>query len=372
MNGFTGRPGGFIPGSRRRRAPRNWRDLYRADIGMSRPTYQILDVGSAPESVRRRWEARRIRMQAGTPGRPYPASLLSRNMIASGAWVSGFGAATILAEAGSAIVLVPSSWLGLLPMAGAGTTLGGIAVVGGTATAVTGWRYVRDPKRLRRRERAAARKAMWITPAALGYGRTKGFSRTTDEERLFRLAVHTGERIVATNAWRSSLLDGHRVRLDLDENLSQIGRRLVQIHTLRREMAGADGAATRQTIAGYRESLDDAFDSIAARVVALHGYLDQLRELDDSLARLAQVEHAGSLSDRVLDVMAATAADETAAEQIAELRTQAVDSAGAVESMLGELAETVTAFSFDLSPGQTSQPGHPSADGHGTDSQGNT
>lgn len=369
MNGFTGRPGDFIPGARRRRAPRDWRDLYRADIGMSRPTYQILDVGSAPDSVRRRWEARRVRMQAGTPGRPYPPSLLSRNVIASGAWTSGFGAATVLAEVGSAVVLLPSSLLGLMPMAGAGATLGGIAVVGGTATAAAGWRYVRDPKRLRRRERAAARKAMWITPAALGYRRTKGFGRTTDEERLFRLAVQTGERIVATNAWRSSLLDGHRVRLDLDENLSQIGRRLAQIHTLRGEMAAADGAATRQTITGYRESLDHAFASIAGRVVALHGYLDQLLELDDGLARLAQVERAGSLSDRVLDVMAATATDDSAAEQIAELGTQAVDSAQAVESMLDELAETVSTFAFGLSPGQS---GHPSGHGPESDTQGDS
>lgn len=369
MNGFTGRPGDFIPGSWRRRAPRNWRDMHRAEVGTARPTYQILDVGSAPESVRRRWEARRVRMQAGTPGRQYPQGLLSRNVIASGAWASGFGMATVLAEVGSAVVLVPSSLLGLMPAAGAGATLGGIAVVGGTATAVTGWRYVRDPKRLRRRERAAARKAMWITPAALGYRRTKGFGRTTDEERLFHLAVRTGERIVATNAWRSTLLDGHRVRLDLDENLSQIGRRLVQIRTLRDEMIAADGAETRHTISGYRESLDHAFESIAGRVVALHGYLDQLRELDDRLARLAQVERAESMSDRVLDVLAATATDETAAEQIAELGTQAVDSAEAVETMLGELADTVNTFSFGLSP---AEPGNPAGRQQRPGSKGDT
>ncbi|NYI67654.1 hypothetical protein [Spelaeicoccus albus] len=340
MSGFIGRPDGA---GRRRTAP-GWRELHRAEVGLARPNYRILDVGSAPDAVRRRWAARQVRMSAGIPGRLYPESLLGRNVIASRAWVWGFGVATVLAEAGSSLVLVPSSLLGLMPAAGTGGALGGIAVIGGGATAVTGWRYWRDPKRLRRRERAAARAAMWITPAALGYRRAKALGRTTDEERLFHLAVHTAEGIVATNAWRSSLLDGHRVRLDLDENLSQIGRRLVHIRRLRDEMVAADGPATRRTIDGYRRSLDQAFDSIAGRVVALHGYLNQLRRLDGGLARLAQAEHAESLSDRVLDVLAATAADTTAAEQISELGVQAVDSAASVDQLLGELAETVSTF----------------------------
>lgn len=340
MSGFIGRPG--FARRARRRGRQGWRDLHRAEIGMSRPMYRILDVGSAPEAVQSRWTARRVRMSAGVPGRTYPVQLLGRNVISSRVWLWGFGVATVLAEAGSSLILLPSSMLGLIPAADAGGTLGGIAVIGGGATALSGWRYWRDPKRLRRKERAAARVALWITPAALGYRREKG--RTTDEERLFHLAVHTAEGIVATNAWRSSLLDGHRVRLDLDENLSQIGRRLVHIRGLRDEMSRADGPGTRETIDGYRRSLDQAFESIAGRVLALHDYLGQLRELDVGLARLEQAEHAESLSDRVLDVLAETAADDPAVEELSTLGAQASDSAQAVEHLLADLAETVSSF----------------------------
>ncbi|WGW12996.1 hypothetical protein LWF01_04270 [Saxibacter everestensis] len=329
---------GVVPG---------WKQLHRVEVGTDRPAYRVLDLASVPAVVRERWSARKVPLKPGTAMRFYPQQLLGRNFIRSGVVATGVGGTAVAADVATAAVVFPSNWIGLIGDGTAGIVFGTVFAVGGVGASIAGLRYWRDPRRLRKADRAAAQKAVWITPADLGFRRMHGIARSTDEERLFHLSVRIAERIAATNSWKSPLLDSHPARLDLDENVGQIGRRLLEIRRLRTELETSRSPATQPVVEEHVRSLDAAFASLAARVVTMHDYLEQLRELDGRLWQLEQIERANSLSDRVLDVMAATAGDEHADEQLRELKSDTEVNAETVDAILSDLAVTVDYLETD-------------------------
>ncbi|GAB3044032.1 hypothetical protein [Sediminivirga luteola] len=326
-----------------------WRALHKRYVGAARPRYRILVNDSVTEEVRRRWAARGVTNIAmlgpGLPPRSAPG-LLRRNLLGSKALFLGTGAVATSATVSTGGI----AWLaGALTFVEPTTGLlwtGGVAAVTGAGTAWTGVRYSRDPRRLRRNERAAARDAVWITPEALRVPGPRGGMKETDEQRLFHLLCALAQRIVATRAWTHESLQGHMSKLDLDHLVSGIGARLLELTQLRREMERIRSPHSERQLRAVERRLQEAFDSAAARVEGLEGYLQRLLALDELLLKLDHLERSRELGARVLDVLAKTADDEDADWRLQDLNLEAESHAEVIQRLLEELEESADELSF--------------------------
>lgn len=326
-----------------------WRALHKRYVGAARPRYRILVNDSVTEEVRRRWAARGVTNIAmlgpALPPRSAPG-LLRRNLLGSKALFLGTGAVATSATVSTGGI----AWLaGALTFVEPATGLlwtGGVAAVTGAGTAWTGVRYSRDPRRLRRNERNAARHAVWITPEALRVPGPRGGLKETDEQRLFHLLYALAQRIVATRAWTHESLQGHMSKLDLDHLVSGIGARLLELAQLRREMEHIRSPHSEGQLRAVEDRLQEAFRSAAARVEGLEGYLQRLLALDELLLKLEHLERSRELGARVLDVLAKTADDEDADWRLQDLNLEAESHAEVIQQLLEELEESADELSF--------------------------
>ncbi|WP_202410934.1 hypothetical protein [Brevibacterium rongguiense] len=327
---------------------RSWRSLWRRECAASVPDYRILVPDSVPDSVLRAWSARGYRVGAGTAGQPslrgaMASRLMNRNIIRSNvsftSWTAAGATGTALFGLPTAVLSLASG--GLFEVGAVATGLAAAATAG--VSGVTGYKYLRDPKRLRRRDREAAGRARWITPALLGWRPGPG-GQDTDEQRLFQLAVATARRIVATRAWSHPVLADHVARVDLDHAVASIGVRLSELLELRAELERVREPHTAKQIDVYREKLAQAFGSMAGRVVAMHEYYGRLTDLDRQLTVLEHTEASRALGDRVLDVLSHTADDESADWRFRELNIEAESHGDAIRGLLGELEASAGEF----------------------------
>ncbi len=326
----------------------SWRTLWRRECAGTLPDYRILVPDSVPERVLSTWRQRGYELSAGAPAGQslrgaMSSKLMSRNLIRSNV---AFSSWTGLGLAGTSLIALPTA---LLSLASGAVVEAGLVMTGAAAAAtagvsgVTGVKFLRDPKRLRKRDREAAARARWITPADLGW--SLGLSgQDTDEQRLFHLAVTTARSIVATRAWSHPVLTDHVSRVDLDHAVASIGVRLSELLELRSELDQVREPQNSQQIDVYQEKLAQAFRSIASRVIAMHGYYERLLDLDRQLRVLEHTQASQVLGDRVLDVLSRTAADDDADWRFRELNIEAESHSDAIRSLVGELDASADQF----------------------------
>ncbi|MCD1285818.1 MULTISPECIES: hypothetical protein [unclassified Brevibacterium] len=323
----------------------SWKSLWKSECGKSVPIYRVLVPESVNEDIIRAWNARGYRYTAGSPSAIMLTGGMSRNFFRSSVMFKGGTAAGTAVTAGFA---APSGLALLSGFADAALTfgaLGGTAAVGtGVFAAVTAPKYLRDPKRLSRKNRSKVSQAKWITPASLGFqpGRKEG--RDTDEQRLFHLAVTIARKIVRTRAWTHPILTEHVSRVDLDHAVASIGMRLQELVRLREEIESIRDAGTAKSVETYLSKLAVAFTSMANRVRSMHEYYERLTELDQQLMLLHNSERSRELGDRVLDVLSRTAADDSADWQFRELRIDAESQSSIISGLVAELDQTADDF----------------------------
>ncbi len=193
------------------------------------------------------------------PLRPLPVALLAKLEIRQRAgydaagpdhprrerWLQAFYAEVGLAVLASMGLLV----LALIGGHSAATAVAGGVLAGSAVTAAVTWRSVQaDPLRIGREERRALTAAgFWQShqpwTAALNAGA---------ERALLGVAVQTAAEIAGSPAWRSGYLDGHRLQLDLADELDAIDEQTFWIAQARHSggpdadvRAGFDGAVDR-------------------------------------------------------------------------------------------------------------------------------
>jgi len=207
-------------------------------------------------------------------------------------------------------ILIPGALLalvGMLVLAGVVTAVAltagiplaiMVAIVGllglaGTGTVVA-WRLSR--RSLSRSEISASWRSRqaWLGPWA-----------QTQERRLVFVAVDTVARIARSNAWASDDLENHRVRLDLLTELDEIDDQAFHLAVLRRKLGDLPDEQ-------HADALQRSWDALVDRVSALSEYADRLAAL--------QSEHDAVAADSaVARLLAGTARDELASEQVRDL-----------------------------------------------------
>lgn len=220
----------------------------------------------------------------------------------------------------------------------------GFALVGGVAAV----RAVRQPLRVTREERAQLRKAHRRTGfEAVGNGEDCG-----DAQKIAYLADHVIADIGKSAAWKSRLLDEHRIRLDLDRELYEIvssaailGKQM-RANAVDRDILGGDGPDAERLLQAVKRNaglISEMRASLVRRVAALLAYrnelapldrlikqmqaLDQLEQqeagLQEAYTQITLNEMATSETTRMSDELTALRANLTA--QIEYLRTNVIN-----------------------------------------------
>ncbi|MGO1782535.1 MAG: hypothetical protein ACTILB_02205 [Brevibacterium aurantiacum] len=323
----------------------SWKSLWKSECGKSIPIYRVLVPESVNQDIMQAWNARGYRYTAGAPSAIMLTGGMRRNFFRSSMLFkggTGAGAAVTAGFAAPGSLALLSGFADAALMFG---VLGGTTAVGtGVFAAVTAPKYLRDPKRLSRKNRQQVGQAQWITPASLGFqpGRKEG--RGTDEQRLFHLAVTIARKIVRTRAWTHPILRDHVSRVDLDHAVASIGVRLAELVRLREEIESIRDAGTAKSVETYLSKLAVAFTSMANRVLSMHEYYEHLIALDEQLMLLHNSERSRELGDRVLDVLSRTAADDSADWQFRELRIDAESQSSIISGLVAELEQTADDF----------------------------
>lgn len=324
-----------------------WKGLWRQQCAGRLPVYRILVPDSVTDSVIRTWEARGYELPASkqaTYSRLLNMPGEARNLIRSNILfrtLTGAGAATTgIVGLGTFGV----SWLAGDVATGGVITTGLLAAGTGVTGAVTGSTYLRDPKRLSKKDRESARGAQWITPLTLGFVAGKKHGQDTDEQRLFHLAVMLATRIASTRAWTHPILTDHVARVDLDDMVAGIGVRLAELVQVRTELDEMRDGTEAVRVQAYLGRLAEAFESIANRVLAMNEYLEHLRALDAQLIALDHSERTREIGERVLDIVSRTAGDDSLGTQFRDLNMEAESHAESIARLLAELDETAEEF----------------------------
>ena len=325
-----------------------WHRLWRQMCSGRLPSYRVLVPDSVTDSVQRVWEARGYDFPASRQGstvvRHLSAPAESRNLFKSSMYFRGLtGGGIVTTGAVGAGTLGISALVGDLFTAGAVTT-GVLAAATGVTGAVTGRRYLKDPKRLSKKDRASARSARWITPQSLGFVPGIKNGQDTDEQRLFHLAVTLATRIASTRAWTHPVLADHVARVDLDETVASVGVRLIELVQVRVELDAMRDGTEAARVNAYLTRLAEAFESVADRVMAMHEYLEHLRALDEQLIALDHSERTREMGERVLDIVSRTAGDDTIGAQFRDLNLEAESHAESIARLLADLDHTAEEF----------------------------
>jgi hypothetical protein len=189
------------------------------------------------------------------------------------------GVVTAVALTAGVLLAIMVAIVGLLGLAGTGTVLA--------------WRLSR--RSLARNEIGETwqSRQSWLGPLA-----------QSQERRLVFVAVDTVARIARSDAWASGYLDDHRIQLDLVTELDEIDDQAYQLAELRHRLG-------EQLDEHHAAALRQSWDALVDRVSALSAYADRLPALAS--------ERAAPADDAVARLLAGTARDELASEQVRDL-----------------------------------------------------
>jgi hypothetical protein len=236
------------------------------------------DVSNAREALRAELAGRPVpslrpaALVSADPLRPLPGALLAKLEVRRRAGYDPAGPnhprgerwqQVIFPELGlgaaAAVVLLVAVILG----PGLLAAIAGAALAASALITAAAWQWIRsDPLRIQPDERRAL--------TAAGYWQSRqpwtAALNTGPERALLSVSVETAAQIASSPAWRSGYLDGHRLVLDLADELDEIDAQLVPIAQAR--LAGAAEADRNR-------ALDNALD----RVLALRAYAAGLAAL---------------------------------------------------------------------------------------------
>ncbi|MCS3782149.1 hypothetical protein [Tsukamurella ocularis] len=169
------------------------------------------------------------------------------------------------------------------------------------------WRLTRYKNRIAEREQARLAANPWPfraerTPA---YNPDAEPGQTRVETRLLGVAVLLTEEIRRSPAWNNSLLDQHRVRINLDATLQDISHRAYRVWRMRTDTPRPSGAspatpALAQHIDEFAHAARMAEDALRDHVAALAEYLGELRPVERLLGDLQILDRTNSSAHREL------------------------------------------------------------------------
>jgi hypothetical protein len=165
----------------------------------------------------------------------------------------------------------------------------------------------------------------------------------SDAYRLVFYTVKVVERILASNSWNSKVLDGHRIRLNLAEEIRQIDEHAYGLHKVivqmgRRPTGSTPGALRAQR--AYDDHvilLQPVWQKLLGRVKALEEYANHLAALDESLTHLASLDQLEGVEDEIADLLTAAVADEFATDRTKALNVEIVALRKLINETLGLL-----------------------------------
>lgn len=142
------------------------------------------------------------------------------------------------------------------------------------------------------------------------------------------------EQIRSQHVWESALFDSHRVRVDLDAELSAITSRLRRLISVDHFTEG--GVSKKMTAAVLASTWD--------RIRALETYQVQVLEAQAAYDRLRRAEASEAAVDRLGDLMAATGADALQVEHLGALSAEARAATAALSEVLTMMTSTIGIF----------------------------
>lgn len=174
------------------------------------------------------------------------------------------------------------------------------------------------------------------------------------EARLADVAHVIGAQIGRNPAWRHTLLDTQRVRLDPTREAADIGYAAYRLYRLRLELgprpAGPPNPVLAQAQALFDEhfsALEMAWLSLVDRVATLSSYSAHLAELAPILAAQATIHRLADvrLDSDLTTLYADTARNELASADTRDLRDDVDGIGGALVAVLGRLDRDVRELS---------------------------
>lgn len=141
-----------------------------------------------------------------------------------------------------------------------------------------------------------------------------------DEFKLVEAGAVLVRRIGRTAVWRSAYLDGHRLRLDLWQELDTLDRHAWQLYCATRDLGRIPYDPTAQALWRRQDALlGRARGAMLNRLLALKRYADRLADLDRQLADLAALRRIDQTDQQIGDLLTQVAADELAAVKLDDL-----------------------------------------------------
>lgn len=148
------------------------------------------------------------------------------------------------------------------------------------------------------------------------------------------------EQIRSHPVWESALFDSHRVRVDLDAELSAITSRLRRLVSVDHFTEGRE--SKKMTAAVLASTWD--------RIRALEAYQVQVLEAQAACDRLRRAEASEAAVDRLGDLMAATGADALQVDHLGALSAEARAATAALSEVLTMMTSTIGIFAPTVRP----------------------
>ncbi|MFJ8313796.1 MULTISPECIES: hypothetical protein [unclassified Streptomyces] len=181
----------------------------------------------------------------------------------------------------------------------------------------------------------------WLKALADAHGHYVLVDELTDDARDLLHRAHRAQHVILeSRVHREDLIDRTANEHMLPAQLWEIALSLALYSKLcRQEPDHPQGAALIRVLHDRRRALETSLRGITSRVRALEDYAQQSAEADARYAELEQIQYLSDRSDQVLDLVARTAGDEHAVEEVTGMAAQAESVTDAFGKALREAQE---------------------------------
>ncbi|MCT9093507.1 hypothetical protein N4G70_32260 [Streptomyces sp. ASQP_92] len=181
----------------------------------------------------------------------------------------------------------------------------------------------------------------WLRALADAHGHYVLVDELTDDAWDLLHRAHRAQHVIMeSRVHREDLIDRAANEHMLPAQLWEIASSLALYSKLcRQEPDHPQGAALIRVLRDRRRALEVSLHGVTCRVRALENYAQQSAEADARYAELEQIQYLSDRSDQVLDLVARTAGDEHAVEEVAGMAAQAESVTDAFGQALREALE---------------------------------
>ena len=194
---------------------------------------------------------------------------------------------------------------------------------------------------------------------ALDHRDYQHFVRPSDLDDMCRGLLHRAQQainaILHSDVYANESLEYIVIEPDLRRHEWEIATALREITKRRAEHernaeAEAAGPVTAAVLDSHRRAIMLAQDATTSRVAALEGYAAQLKAADGAKRDLLNAVKVSRYNDRYLDLVARTAADEKAIEELTGMTEQAAAAAAAFRESLQQVSSAAEALVLPAIP----------------------